>query len=246
MDEAIAIILRDCLSQFLGNLPALESGDAVEAVHQMRVAMRRLRSALGLFNRVFPLQPISRPCGPRRSGSPPFWGRRATGTCSSTWFAPVLSRASATSPGSTELLAAAQAKADAGHAAVLQLANARAATRFALSLERLASGRGWRSATAEDRLLGLAEPVVAFAARSLDRLDRKLRKRGRHFRSLSPEARHALRIAMKHMRYATEFFGHLFHPASGGRALRRQGRGAAGPARRAQRRDDRPASGQGA
>ena len=54
MDEAIAVILRDCLSQFLGNLPALESGDAVEAVHEMRVAMRRLRSALGLFNRVFP------------------------------------------------------------------------------------------------------------------------------------------------------------------------------------------------
>jgi len=42
--------------------------------------------------------------------------------------------------------------------------------------------------------------------------NRKLRKRGRHFRSLSPEARHALRIAMKHMRYGTEFFGHLFHP----------------------------------
>jgi len=67
---------------------------------------------------------------------------------------------------------------------------------------------------AEDRLLGLAEPAAAFAARSLDQLDRKLRKQGRRFRSLSPDARHALRIAMKHMRYATEFIGHLFHPAS--------------------------------
>ncbi len=104
------------------------------------------------------------------------------------------------------------AKADAGHAAVLHLANARAATPFALSLERLVSRRGWRSVIAEDRHLGLAEPVVLFAERSLDRLDHKLRKRGWHFRSLSSEARHALRIAMKHMRYATEFFGHLFHP----------------------------------
>src|SRR5271165_3985775 len=212
-DEAIAIILRDCLSQFLGNLPALESGDAVEAVHQMRVAMRRLRSALGLFNRAFP------------------WKNFDTLRAEAQRIASVLGAARdwdvfvemvRAGPHSRlgdesrfdKLLPAAQAKADACHAAVLQLANAKAATRFALSLERLAIGRGWRTAMAEDRLPGLGEPVAAFAARSLDQLDHKLRERGRHFRSLSPEARHALRIAMKHMRYATEFFGDLFHPAS--------------------------------
>ncbi len=54
LDDAIGALLHNCLSQFLGNLPALASGDGVEAVHQMRVAMRRLRSALGLFNRAFP------------------------------------------------------------------------------------------------------------------------------------------------------------------------------------------------
>ena len=53
LDEGIGAVLRNCLSHFLGNLPALASGDRVEAVHQMRVAMRRLRSALGLFNRAF-------------------------------------------------------------------------------------------------------------------------------------------------------------------------------------------------
>ena len=63
-------------------------------------------------------------------------------------------------------------------------------------------------------LVALEEPIVAFAARRLEALDRKVRRRGRHFRSLTPEARHALRIAMKHMRYATEFFGGLFHPKS--------------------------------
>ena len=54
LDEAIAALLRNCLSHFLGNLPALASGDGVEAVHQMRVAMRRLQSALGLFDSAFP------------------------------------------------------------------------------------------------------------------------------------------------------------------------------------------------
>ena len=117
-------------------------------------------------------------------------------------------------PGFDSLPRAAQAKADAGRAAVLSLAGDKATTRFALVLERLAAERGWRSSVEDDHIRWLDEPVAGFAARSLNRLDRKLRKRGRHFRSLAPEARHALRIALKHMRYATEFFGRLFHPAS--------------------------------
>ena len=54
LDEAIAAVMRNCLAHFLSNLPALGAGDKVEAVHQMRVAMRRLRSALDLFGRALP------------------------------------------------------------------------------------------------------------------------------------------------------------------------------------------------
>ncbi len=213
MDEAIGVLLRNCLSQFLGNLPALESGDAVEAIHQMRVSMRRLRSALGLVNRAFPCAEFDAlRAEAQRVGAVLGEARDWDVFVAMVREGPLLRFED--EPGFDRLLAAAQAKADDGHAAVSQLADGKTATRFALSLERLASGRGWRGAAAEDRLLRLKEPVAGFAARSLDRLDRKLRKRGRHFRSLSPEARHALRIAMKHMRYATEFFGHVFHPAS--------------------------------
>ncbi len=184
VNEAIAIIQRNFLRQFLGNLPALESGDAVEAVHQMRVAVRRLRSVLGLFNRVFPCndfealraqaQRIAAVLGEARDWDVLIAMIRA---------GPLLRFGD--EPGFNWLLRAAHAKADASHAAVSELVNAKETTRFVLSLERLARGRGWRSTMAKDRLPGLAEPVIAFAARSLDQLDRKLRKRGRHFRSLS-------------------------------------------------------------
>ncbi len=213
MNEAIGALLRNCLSQFLDNVPALESGDAVEAVHQMRVAMRRLRSALGLFNRVFPCAEFDALRAQAQRIGAVLGEARDWDVFLEMVRAGPVSRFG-DEPGFDKLLGAAQAKADAVHAALLQLANGKAATRFALSLERLVEGRGWRRGATGDRLLGLAEPVEAFAARSLDRLDCKLRKRGRHFRSLTPEARHALRIAMKHMRYATEFFGRLFHPAS--------------------------------
>ena len=117
-------------------------------------------------------------------------------------------------PGFDRLLSAAEAKAAAGRAAVLDLVGDKTTTRFALVVERIAAGRGWRRSATGDRLRRLSEPVVGFAASSLDRLDRKVRRRGRHFRSLSSEKRHALRISLKDLRYATEFFGGLFHPAS--------------------------------
>ena len=213
VDGAIGAILRNCLSQFLGNLPALEKGDAVEAVHQMRIAMRRLRSALGLFNRAFPSAEFDGLGAQAKRIGAVLGEARDWDVFIEMIRAGPLSQFG-DEPGFDKLLRAAEAKADAGHAAVSELADSMETTRFALALERLVAGRGWRNAAAEDRLVSLSEPIVGFAARSLDRLDRKLRKRGRHFRSLTPEARHALRIAMKHMRYATEFFGRLMQPAS--------------------------------
>ena len=47
--DAFAIIARNCLRQVMLNAPAFESGEVVEAVHQTRVAIRRLRAAMTLF-----------------------------------------------------------------------------------------------------------------------------------------------------------------------------------------------------
>ena len=46
--------MEGCIRHFIGNFPAFAQGDREKAVHQMRVAMRRLRSVLGVFNRAFP------------------------------------------------------------------------------------------------------------------------------------------------------------------------------------------------
>ncbi len=56
-DGAVGRILGDCLDHFAVNIPALrQTGDA-EAVHQLRVALRRLRAFLGLLRRVVPANP---------------------------------------------------------------------------------------------------------------------------------------------------------------------------------------------
>jgi len=213
LDEAIAAILHNCLAHFLGNLPALDSGDRVEAVHQMRVAMRRLRSALGLVGRAFPCEALEALRARSKRIAAVLGEARDWDVFIETLRTGPAPRFAA-EPGFEGLLRAAEARAEAARAAVLALAGEKGPTRFALVLERVAAERGWRGGLPDDELRRLDEPVVGFAAESLDRLDRKVRKRGRHFEKLTPEARHALRIALKHLRYATEFFGSLFHPAS--------------------------------
>jgi triphosphatase len=68
------------------------------------------------------------------------------------------------------------------------------------------------------------EPTASFAARTLSELHRKVLKRGRHFRHLTPEARHKLRLAVKKLRYAADFFlTALGHRRIGKHYLRRLG-----------------------
>ena len=70
--------------------------------------------------------------------------------------------------------------------------------------------RGWRQGADVDVLLAQRQPVREFAADMLSRRQRQVRKRGRGFADLSPEARHELRIALKKLRYGTEFFASLY------------------------------------
>jgi CHAD domain-containing protein len=79
-----------------------------------------------------------------------------------------------------------------------------------LSVEAFVSRRGWRNALSGTELPRLTEPATGFAAECLERLHRRVRKRGRQLLALPPEERHAVRIALKNLRYAADFFSDLF------------------------------------
>jgi CHAD domain-containing protein len=77
--------------------------------------------------------------------------------------------------------------------------------------------RAWRTEIASEDLSILTEPVSVLAERVLARLHRKAQKQGAGFRQLAPEERHQLRITLKKLRYAAEFF----HPLYEGRKAKR-------------------------
>ena len=82
--------------------------------------------------------------------------------------------------------------------------------RFLLSLGHLAERRGWRNEIDSGALAVLSQPMPTLADKILTRLHRKALKRGAHFRQLNTDAQHDLRIDLKKLRWAAEFFLPLY------------------------------------
>ncbi len=217
LDDAVILLLRACLTQFTANWQAFFTGDAVNAIHQMRVAMRRLRSVLGLFARHLP--------------APEFAGFRAeakhiaaTMGEARNWdvFTALLKSGPGqifgAEPGFAELYAQCAEQRAQGYQAVEALLTSQGPTLFVLALEEFLARRGWRGALPPESLPSLAAPATGFATLQLTRLHRKVRKRGKHLRHLPAAARHLLRIELKKLRYATDLFGGLYEPKSRVRA----------------------------
>ncbi len=213
LDAAIGLLLRQSLAHFLGNWPALESADADEAVHQIRVALRRLRSLLAVLRRAFPAGEVDILRAEAKRIADAF-GQARDWRVFSELVADGLGRRLPGVRGLTALRALADARAQAGREAGAAALAARATTRFVLALQVYICTHGWRNAASEAELRALGEPAAAFAAEALERSSNRLKKRARGFENLAPEARHDMRIALKQLRYAVDFFGPLFKPAA--------------------------------
>ena len=213
LDAATAALLRQSLAHFLGNWSALESADAAEAVHQIRVALRRLRSLLAILRRSFPATEIEFLRGESKRIADAF-GEARDWRVFSDMVASGPARHLPGAAGLADLIVVADARSEAGRAHGAATLASVATTRFVLALQLYVAARSWRNAASQGELQALAEPAVLFAARALERAFRRLRKRARGFETLSPPARHEMRIALKRLRYAVEFFGGLFKPGS--------------------------------
>ncbi len=209
VDAAIGVLINACLSQFAGNWPAFESGDGVVAIHQMRVAMRRLRSLLGLFQRAFPCAEFAAFRNDAKRIAAAMGEAR-------NWdvFLALLRQGPVAvfpaEPGFEELLAQSEQHRAAGYDAVSNLLAAPETTRFILSLQAFVARSGWRNALPADALSRLTAPAKDFAAANLERLHQRLTKRGKNLAALPPYARHQIRIDLKKLRYTADLFSGLF------------------------------------
>jgi CHAD domain-containing protein len=195
----------------------------VEAVHQMRVAMRRLRSVLGLFNRAFSAPDF---CTFRDEA------KRIANLMGEArnWdvFTALLQSGPLTAfphePGFVSILNQCADYRAAGYAAVRELLGNPTTTIFLLQTEIFLARHGWRNGLAVEALADLTAPAQNFAAANLTRLHRKVRKAGRHLTRIGAHERHLTRIELKKLRYAADLFGGLF---DGRHKIRKHNRAAA-------------------
>lgn len=177
VDQAIAAVIGSCISQFVANWPAFEGHDKAEAVHQMRVAMRRLRSALALFNRHFPCGEFRDLRAEAKRIASAMGDARNCDVFETLLHGGPLA-AFPSEAGLADVMAAAAKRQAAGHAAVAHLLAHSETSRFVVSAEALVARRSWRNALSGRELPRLTEPARAFAAGCLARLHRRLCQRG--------------------------------------------------------------------
>jgi triphosphatase len=205
MADGFAAIAGECLTHLTGNLAGLEAG-RTEALHQMRVAIRRLRSALVMFEphlepaaaRQFEetLRQFGQTLGPGRD-----WDVFLTETL------PDATENSAERAWLKLLAAPAEGAQDAAHAGARNLMDRPEFTGFILAFAGWVEGRLW-AAPGEEALLD--RPLVEYAPEMLDGLARKVRKRGRHLAENSLTELHALRKSLKKLRYGVEYLAGLY------------------------------------
>lgn len=209
VDEAIATIVNRCLRHWTANEAAAEDGGDPGGVHQMRVALRRLRSALALFRKTVPSPTLDwlREEAKWLAGS--LGAARDWDVFLSSVVEP-LDSLRPDDPGIAALREAASAQRDAGYAAVRRaLADPRCA-RLHLTLGEWLERRGWRDHASTATLTALVEPIDALAGRLIGKAHRKVLRLGREMERLDAPQRHEVRIALKRLRYAMDFFRPLY------------------------------------
>jgi CHAD domain-containing protein len=202
-EAAYAKILRSCIEHWTGNEVAAVEARLPEGVHQMRVALRRLRAAISVFKGLMPV--------PRE-----IWVKEQV-----RWLAGTLGRARewdvfldntmapveahfTDEPGLAMLRERASSRRDEGYRG---LGAAVASERYTDLLIELF---GWIALLdAAAPMAAAGDDIATFAAEKGQRLTARALRQGRDLVTASVEQRHELRLQLKKLRYAGEFFRSL-------------------------------------
>lgn len=209
--EGFQAIARSCIRHFLLNEPLLIRDRSEPALHQTRVALRRLRSAMSLFRPALD-DPELEPLKQRLKG----FAQQLGDARNLDVFLAALQAGEEADPDREALAEEVRRRRDEAYDRVVETMTAPAVRRLMFDLAVWVEAGRWRVTDGPAQL-----PLVGFAADVLDRRRRKLLRGGRRLAKLSEEARHQVRIEAKKLRYAVEFFTPLFQ--DGGRSRRRAG-----------------------
>ncbi|MDT9600497.1 CYTH and CHAD domain-containing protein [Sphingosinicella rhizophila] len=192
--ESFVVIAHACLKHFRMNESLVAERRDAAALHQARVAMRRLRSAFSLFG------PVVQDDESVRIREELRWFTGQLGAARN--LDVLLKRCEG--GGKAELERRLRAAREDAYDSVLATLKSQRFRNLMLDLLGWLEFGRWRS----DEDAGA--PIEEFARKRLDRRWRKIRKAGRDLAALGEERRHRTRINIKKLRYAVEFLDGLY------------------------------------
>lgn len=207
--EALREVARSCLFQLLANHDCLAASNDPEAVHQMRVALRRLRSAMKVFRGILDTPLTGQLVEELRWLQGPLGAARDADV----FVAEILDPAAellGDTPAYEALRNDFARRREAAYEAAFATLSSRRFTELMLRLGDWAEGGDWLESEAEGRHRLVAEPARHLAGATLAKRDKKVRKRMRRLAEVDDTTRHEIRIEVKKLRYAVDFFGSLY------------------------------------
>jgi len=209
VEQAARDILRECFDQIATNIAVVQALDDPEGPHQLRIGLRRLRSAFSVFRSVFSCPEMTRLQDETR------WLGQAVGRVRDmdVVLFDIVQREAAAYPDEPALARLAerllpQAENLRRHLREL-LAESRI-QRLLIDLARFTETRGWLLPHDFEQSERLARPVADFAREGINKRWKKVTRQARGIAALDTTQRHELRKELKKLRYVVEFLAPLY------------------------------------
>lgn len=208
-EHAARDILRECFDQIATNVVVVEKLDDPEAPHQLRVGLRRLRSAFSIFSSLLKSPEMTRLKEEAR------WLGREVGHLRDFDVVAndIVGREAEAHPqelGLSALAGTLRCKAAELRQHLRKLLVDTRGQAFLIDLARFVETRGWLIPADLGQTERLAAPVTEVASEALGKRWKMVDKRARMLETLDDHQRHELRKELKKLRYAVEFLSSLF------------------------------------
>ncbi len=213
--ETFRLLCHGCLHDFNVNMQALNGPDKVEAIHQGRIALRRLRAALQLFKPVVKDADYQRLDDELKWVSHVFGAGRDLDVFQEEAFEPAASDGQI--PGARQLADLTEAERNHAHEDINAAVSSTRLRTLLVDLIAWIEGGAWLDAN-QDRA---NEKIGRFAGAALKKGLGKFLKRSKDLIKLDPAGQHKARIRAKKLRYMAGFFKDAPRLVSRPKALKR-------------------------
>ena len=209
VEDTLVDILHHCLDHLMDNEQVTLLCDHPEGVHQMRVAMRRMRSALRIFRDAMPHEHYVRVTDEVKWQTKSLADTRDLDVFMDEIVGPVADAFDG-EPSFSVLMKRLTEDREKARAEARKAIFDPRFTKFLLETLGWIEGRKWRNRRSAESSALLQQPIIELSDNLIAKRFKKVRKQGRKFDTLTVEEKHQLRIDVKKLRYAIDFFSSLY------------------------------------